>query len=355
MPETQTFKLTAPNGQMLRITGDHVPTEAEMHDIFAKAGVETGAVPEIARDATGRPRVSSNLSDAPDSGLSQWFETHLRPALESAAHPQTLTDVASLLLSPTDATRGVGIAVLQKAVAALKAAPAAAIRTAAAAGDLVHPDVIGAVSPRAGKVVEMAQRLRAKLPESAATVPEAIAAPVAPAASAPAAPAHPPAPVARTTAPESIAAPAPSGPPPVTLPEGTTVPPATAQYYPQKFLNEVALQAKRQGVSLSDGEYAVAHGLTEQGASAAEAVRQIGATRAATAPPATSAAPKLKLAGQEQREYLRLRNQGLTHQQAEDLIVSQRALSGSLNLPSGEQVRQSVAERNASGKWGSDK
>lgn len=190
-----------------------------------------------------------------------------------------------------------------------------------------------------------------------AAAPEAVAAPVAPAASVPAAPGRPPAPVARTAAPESTAAPAPSGPPPVTLPEGTTVPPATAQYYPQKFLNEVALQAKREGLTLSDGEYAVAHGLTEQGATPAEAVRQIGATRAATAPPAAAsgpAAPKLKLAGQEQREYLRLRNQGLSHQQAEDLIVSQRALSGSLNLPSGETVRQSVAERNATGRWGSD-
>lgn len=38
----QTYEVTAPNGKTLEITGDRVPTETELHDIFAKAGVETG-------------------------------------------------------------------------------------------------------------------------------------------------------------------------------------------------------------------------------------------------------------------------------------------------------------------------
>ena len=42
---SQTYEITAPNGRTLEITGDHVPTESELHDIFAAAGVETGAGP----------------------------------------------------------------------------------------------------------------------------------------------------------------------------------------------------------------------------------------------------------------------------------------------------------------------
>jgi hypothetical protein len=42
MPQ-QTFEITAPNGKTLEITGDRVPTEAELKDIFAKAGVDVAA------------------------------------------------------------------------------------------------------------------------------------------------------------------------------------------------------------------------------------------------------------------------------------------------------------------------
>lgn len=37
---TQTYSITAPNGKTLDVTGDHVPTESELKDIFAKAGVD---------------------------------------------------------------------------------------------------------------------------------------------------------------------------------------------------------------------------------------------------------------------------------------------------------------------------
>lgn len=43
MPQSMT--VTAPNGKSLTITGDRVPTEAELHDIFRKAGVDTAAAP----------------------------------------------------------------------------------------------------------------------------------------------------------------------------------------------------------------------------------------------------------------------------------------------------------------------
>jgi len=39
MPQTMT--VTAPNGKTLEITGERVPTESELHDIFKQAGVDT--------------------------------------------------------------------------------------------------------------------------------------------------------------------------------------------------------------------------------------------------------------------------------------------------------------------------
>lgn len=36
-----TYSITAPNGKTLDVTGDHVPTESELKDIFLKAGVES--------------------------------------------------------------------------------------------------------------------------------------------------------------------------------------------------------------------------------------------------------------------------------------------------------------------------
>lgn len=38
---TQTYSITAPNGKSLDVTGDHVPTESELKDIFKAAGVST--------------------------------------------------------------------------------------------------------------------------------------------------------------------------------------------------------------------------------------------------------------------------------------------------------------------------
>lgn len=38
-----TYSITAPNGKTLEIAGEAMPNEAQLHDIFAKAGVDTGA------------------------------------------------------------------------------------------------------------------------------------------------------------------------------------------------------------------------------------------------------------------------------------------------------------------------
>lgn len=59
MPQ-QTYSITAPNGKSLDITGDHMPTEAELHEIFKQAGVETGAPP----DTSNLSRLASFVGNA---------------------------------------------------------------------------------------------------------------------------------------------------------------------------------------------------------------------------------------------------------------------------------------------------
>lgn len=41
MADQQTFEITAPNGKTLEVSGDHVPNESELQEIFLKAGVAT--------------------------------------------------------------------------------------------------------------------------------------------------------------------------------------------------------------------------------------------------------------------------------------------------------------------------
>lgn len=40
-----TYSITAPNGKTLEVTGDHVPSESELQDIFKQAGVDAGTAP----------------------------------------------------------------------------------------------------------------------------------------------------------------------------------------------------------------------------------------------------------------------------------------------------------------------
>jgi hypothetical protein len=59
----QTFEITAPNGKTLEITGDRMPTEAELHEIFAKAGVDTKAGGPAPPEGSALGRFASNLGE----------------------------------------------------------------------------------------------------------------------------------------------------------------------------------------------------------------------------------------------------------------------------------------------------
>src|SRR5687767_7732895 len=45
MPQQRVYEVTAPNGKTLEITGDRMPTEAELRDMFKAAGVDIGGPP----------------------------------------------------------------------------------------------------------------------------------------------------------------------------------------------------------------------------------------------------------------------------------------------------------------------
>lgn len=57
-----TYSIKAPNGKTLKVTGETMPTEAQLHEIFAKAGVESGATVPPARTPE-RPRGLATVGD----------------------------------------------------------------------------------------------------------------------------------------------------------------------------------------------------------------------------------------------------------------------------------------------------
>jgi hypothetical protein len=64
--------------------------------------------------------------------------------------------------------------------------------------------------------------------------------------------------------------------------------------------------------------------------------------------------PKPKLVGKELKEYVRLINSGKSPAQALEELAVARELRDRLGLPSDEDVRRAVADRNATGRWRDD-
>lgn len=89
MPETYHVKLS--DGREFNVTTESgAPSEADV-----LAHLESAAPPSIPRDARGMPRVSSDLTDAPPSLVER---TAANPALQSLAHPQSVTEMGALLI-----------------------------------------------------------------------------------------------------------------------------------------------------------------------------------------------------------------------------------------------------------------
>lgn len=245
-----------------------------------------------------------------------------------ASDPRTWLTLAAMYFGPK-AMNTVGPIIARAARSAgtsIAEAPIPAIRNA-------DPDLVSIASPRAGAILRKAQQLADRY------------APETPAAHAPTAPGYdrympnatapPSAPL--ETAPSST--PAPTGPPAPAAPGES---PAVGKFPIQKALNELAIQARRQGATLTEAESQAAAGLMHShGVSATEAVKTVVALKAA--PPGLST--------EEASNYAALRAQGKPHNAAMAAIQQMRTLREKFGLPSGEQVTDAVTQRNATGKW----
>lgn len=178
-----------------------------------------------------------------------------------------------------------------------------------------------------------------------ATAPTTVAAPASPVAAPPAvaAPAPPvaapPVPVAAPGAAQSAAAP----------PPASILRPAMS---PQRIQNELGIQARRQQVTLSEPEYKQAAELVRAGKTPTEAVATMKAQQPPPAAAPTAGPDKLRLTAAETQAYAKLRIAGKSHEEAVGAIEEQRRLAQTFGLPTGEDVRKAVAERNATGRWG---
>jgi hypothetical protein len=232
---------------------------------------------------------------------------------QEVSDPKLWLGIALSYLGP----RAFGIAapVISKAAGM---AARGAVTGAASLGDAVSPDVIGAISPRAGKIVEVAQRMRKAMGPPTASTPAAPSA--APVASAPAAPAPPAVRATPEAAPAPIAASAPSpvgrAPVPATPdepvirkgPDGLLVgrPGGNPNLPDQKALNEAAIAARRGGQP----------------------------TGAPSTPPAPTSPQTPKLNAAETTAFLGLLKRGMSGPEALKNILLQRELVDQLGTPS---------------------
>jgi hypothetical protein len=109
---------------------------------------------------------------------------------------------------------------------------------------------------------------------------------------------------------------------------------------PTALQSELGLQARRAGLKLTEPQYQqAAERVLQQGELPADAVR-------AVAPP-----PKLKASAAEIVRYRDLLARGMSQSAALEQIRTERDLAARLGTPTAAAVRESVAERNVTGRW----
>jgi hypothetical protein len=146
-----------------------------------------------------------------------------------------------------------------------------------------------------------------------------------------------------TPAPMPTPAAAPRASAPVAAPSGIPSPasPALAPPASPPTAQEVAAQTlTRQGYSPAEAQAAVA--------------QQPPAPAAATTSPAAPTVPKPMLLAADFAAVQRLTSKGMPLPKAIAQVQAERALAERLGLPSPEQARQSVADRNKTGRWKKD-
>jgi hypothetical protein len=112
----------------------------------------------------------------------------------------------------------------------------------------------------------------------------------------------------------------------------------------------------RQGYSPAEAQSAVARqpSVEPQAPPADVMTRLSPATAGMVKPTPALATPKPALRATDFAAVQRLTNKGMPLQQAIAQVQAERALAERLGLPSPEQARQSVADRNKTGRWKKD-
>jgi hypothetical protein len=238
-----------------------------------------------------------------------------QPAAFIATLPADMLGSLVEMLSAPESIATLGAGGIPKPAAAVERPPgvpmtarvgAVARPVAKATSAVLDNDIAGAISPRAAHVGKIATRVSDALEKRAAT------------AAGPAAP------------PETAAVggtPAPPGPPPPAAP--------ASAMSPQRVLNELAIQARRQGVKLSEQDYQAATQAVAQGVSPTDVV---SALKQLQQPP-------------DARAYMALRQAGKSNAEAMAELQGERDLAKRFGLPSTEEVEAAVKERNAKGYW----
>lgn len=341
-----TYIIKAPNGKQLEVTGEKPPTEGELDAIFKAAGVGPDAPEAPARGGITRPltsvvqpeleamRGTLNAATAERPGDTQPVMARSRTGtlypsgINTGGVGAIARGVASgagnaAITQAEGATSPLGIvaaaipaakAGYDKIVTAIEGAPSVQRAVQIIKAMATDPDAIGIIAPRASNGMKVAQKFGSVYTKAKESV-DATA----------------------SGAPETAAAggtPAPPGPP---------SPAASASAMsPQRVMNELAIQARRQGVQLSAQDYEVAKQAVGQGVSPTEAVAALKQTAQQTP------------AGSMSQAYTQLRSAGKTHDQAMTEIRTQEKLAKTLKTPSSEEVVKRVQYRNEHGRWPTD-
>jgi hypothetical protein len=335
-----------------------------------------------------RDRMSLNIANWASKLSPEWQ----RPAAMLASFPaDAIASLVEMFSSPESvATVGAKptLAALDAVGTGANVAKNTAIRGAAAVGDVVDPTLLGAVSPKWANRLSLAQRLRDRLnaqtnapatgtprlagkaptvegalidamnevragaPPQSVSLPgggavratdpvPAVPPPTSPRMGAYSSDVRPAAPAAPSAAPPASAAPGSAQSTPARTPR-------TTEAGAIRLTSEES-QALRALVAEGRDEADVVRAILEHRQSSAPVAAPKPAAPASAAKPATSGKPSLSAA--ETKEYQRLLGRGKSPQEAMRLIDEQRAMAERMGLPTSEQTRLSVADRNRTGRW----
>jgi len=294
----------------------------------AQAFTAEADAPESAMRARQSGFGASDRTDEPaPSGIAQWFNEKLRPMLEQVAHPQTISDIAALLVPDqglTAAARG-GVAVGESVAA--KAAAAKALLSRVRVDPRVVADEFSLVKPlKVTKAVSLAPATPEMtapgfdryLPNQSGYVRDAVGPP-------------------STAVPATVSTTLPTAAKTVDEFTAARSAKATAARQPgagtlpdQKALNDAALAERRAAYQASQ------KGAPEPLPPAGPVVKESG---------------KMQLTAPEMKEFSRLLKRGLSLEESLTAVKSARSLAAQLGGATDAQVAAAVAHRGATGSW----